>query len=158
MQKYVAGLAFDARGRVLLVRKHKPAWQSGLLNAVGGKIEIDETPALSMEREFHEEAGVLIPGATWHLFCVEFHSKYEVYFFKVLLSSDESARVQAQNDVGEPLSWFETSDVLRGNGLNCRCVGNLLWLVPMAQDWRRLSGRVWTQGDIVDAPTWPSGA
>jgi hypothetical protein len=51
MTKYVVGLAFDDEGRVALIEKNRPAWQRGLLNGIGGKIEGDEMPVETMIRE-----------------------------------------------------------------------------------------------------------
>ena len=45
--------------KVLLVKKDRPAWQSGRLNLVGGKIEAGETPEQAALRELKEEAGLL---------------------------------------------------------------------------------------------------
>ena len=59
MTEYVAGFFTSPYGdQVALVRKEKPAWQKGRLNAIGGKIESGETPADAMRREFLEEAGL----------------------------------------------------------------------------------------------------
>lgn len=59
--RYVAGFMFSPdRQRVALIRKKKPAWQAGLLNGIGGKIEPGESPAQAMAREFHEETGVQV--------------------------------------------------------------------------------------------------
>src|SRR5690606_24709422 len=63
MQQYVVGFLFDKElSRVAMVYKHKPEWQRGKFNGVGGKIEPGETPMAAMVREFHEEAGVYV---TW---------------------------------------------------------------------------------------------
>jgi len=76
MIKYVLGFAFDDLGRVALVQKERPAWQSGKLNGLGGHIEPRETALDAMVREFHEEAGVVVPdwtvvgvmrGPDWHV-------------------------------------------------------------------------------------------
>lgn len=60
MVKYVAGFLFsEDRQKVLLIQKVKPAWQKGLLNGVGGKVEyFDENLKEAMIREFKEEAGL----------------------------------------------------------------------------------------------------
>src|SRR5690349_13991679 len=44
-QAYALGFLFDGTGRVVLIRKRRPAWQAGLLNGVGGKVEPGEAPA-----------------------------------------------------------------------------------------------------------------
>jgi len=65
--QYVAGFAMNPNGYVVLVEKTHPPYLTGKLNAVGGKIEEDETPLEAMQREFHEETGVLV--LPWRKFC-----------------------------------------------------------------------------------------
>lgn len=57
---YVVGFAFNKgiKDRVVLIKKNKPKWQKGLLNGVGGKIEVGESPIEAMQREFKEETGI----------------------------------------------------------------------------------------------------
>ncbi len=52
----VAVLAWDDRGRLLLVREA----QTGLWQTIGGAIEPDESPAQAAVREAAEEAGVVV--------------------------------------------------------------------------------------------------
>jgi len=62
MKHYVVGFVFDEKmERVVLITKNRPAWQAGLLNGVGGHIEVGETPFVAMAREFEEETGVSTP-------------------------------------------------------------------------------------------------
>jgi len=57
--RYVLGFIFDADARhIALIEKRRPAWQAGLLNGIGGKIELGETPLQAMERECREECGL----------------------------------------------------------------------------------------------------
>lgn len=57
--RYVLGFIFDAPARnIALIEKKRPAWQAGLLNGIGGKIEAGETPLQAMERECREECGL----------------------------------------------------------------------------------------------------
>ena len=73
MQYYVLGFAFTPDNRVALIKKLKPAWQSGLLNGIGGKRDMvkgeriyELEPAdLAMPREFFEETGVVISHSDW---------------------------------------------------------------------------------------------
>lgn len=68
MKEYVAGFIFDLMGnRVLLIRKTKPAWQAGLYNGIGGKIEPGETPLQAIKREIKEEVNLDIN--TWKHYC-----------------------------------------------------------------------------------------
>lgn len=74
---YCVGFMREAlSNRVLLVRKTKPAWQTGLLNGVGGKVDhfmesLDtgkmrpETPLEAMVREFQEETGIETEPREW---------------------------------------------------------------------------------------------
>lgn len=58
--RYVLGFMFnEAKTHVLLVKKNRPAWQAGLLNGIGSKIEPGEQPLEAMEREFQEETGYI---------------------------------------------------------------------------------------------------
>ena len=80
--RYVAGLLFDDTGsRVALVRKNRPAWQAGKLNAIGGKIEAGESPGIAMMREFEEETGVHIPPNLWSPIAVLTGDTFQVHFF-----------------------------------------------------------------------------
>jgi 8-oxo-dGTP diphosphatase len=67
---YVCGFLFDApitdAKRVALVRKVNPAWQRGLLNGCGGRLEHGESAQHAMAREGQEELGVL---PEWEAFC-----------------------------------------------------------------------------------------
>lgn len=65
-QQYVLGFAFDDLSRVALIRRHRPSWQAGFLNGLGGKVEPkDRDPLDAMVREFQEESGVLIDRDLW---------------------------------------------------------------------------------------------
>lgn len=58
MTEYV--LCYVAHGNtVLLIEKLKPAWQKGLLNLPGGKIEPGETPSQAANRELLEETNLV---------------------------------------------------------------------------------------------------
>ena len=80
-QNYVLGFMFSPRHDfVVLIKKAKPTWQAGLLNGVGGKIELvpgwrgwllrrREPASRAMVREFWEETGVHTLQAEWQKFC-----------------------------------------------------------------------------------------
>ncbi len=55
----VAGIAFDASGRVLLVERGQPPGQ-GLWTVPGGKVEPGEHLAEALVREFREETGLAV--------------------------------------------------------------------------------------------------
>jgi 8-oxo-dGTP diphosphatase len=62
--EYVLGFLFheNRRRRVILLKKVRPSWQAGRLNAPGGRVEqVDlDIPSRAVQREFEEETGVLI--------------------------------------------------------------------------------------------------
>jgi 8-oxo-dGTP diphosphatase len=53
----VGGIAFDERGRVLLVQRGRPP-AAGLWTVPGGRVEPGETLAAACRREVHEETGL----------------------------------------------------------------------------------------------------
>jgi 8-oxo-dGTP diphosphatase len=100
--RYVAGFLFnEARTKVLLIRKNKPEWQAGRYNAVGGKIEGDETPLEAMNREFSEEACLSgidwqpiadLTGRTW---TVHFFAAFDDLIYKAKNGTDEILSIQS---------------------------------------------------------------
>lgn len=64
---YVLGFSCTA-DKVILISKARPAWQAGLLNGVGGKIEAGEDSLEAMVREYREEAGVETDEESWTSF------------------------------------------------------------------------------------------
>jgi len=122
-QDYVVGFLFRNGGdEVALIRKSKPAWQKGLLNGVGGKIESDELPITAMIREFEEEAGAYI--LNWRNFAVmTLKDGGQIYFY----SSHEEAEVESKTE--ESVEWYPVAH-LRQYGT----IQNLNWLVPLALD------------------------
>ena len=82
IQSFVAGLMFDDEmQRVVLIRKDRPAWQRGLLNGVGGKMEDGEGSIDTMLREFKEEAGVQTTRSEWSYFMQLRGDQFYVDFF-----------------------------------------------------------------------------
>jgi 8-oxo-dGTP diphosphatase len=111
MKCYVVGFAFDSRGWFAMIEKQHPDWQKGLWNGIGGKIEKDEIPVDAMVREFHEEAGQLIPKEQWkfvgrmleadHFDCAVFMTQINVLDLKSM--TDERIRIfppEAIQDMG----------------------------------------------------------
>jgi 8-oxo-dGTP diphosphatase len=125
--RYALGFLFDAAAEhVLLIRKRRPAWMSGLLNGIGGKLEPGEIAAAAMEREMREEAGVLIPAETWK---------------RVVRLRFPDAWVDVFADRGPAFREAATQadeELVRRSVLSIRCgaaelVPNLAYLVPLAR-------------------------
>ena len=139
--KYVAGFCFDTEcDNVALVLKNRPKWQKGKWNAIGGKIEENETPAKAMSREFLEETGVLIPEEDWVCKVIlqgNAYNDFEVFFFSVKTqkvfdvetTTDEEIKVW-YIDKGRNLQGFNVDDIQDEN-FAYKVIPNLLWLIPL---------------------------
>jgi len=126
--KYVAGLLFSLdMSQVALIKKERPAWQKGRFNAIGGKIEDDETPEQAMRREFREEAGVDIIEQYWDLTVKMGGSDWELYFYRSW-GKPEDCRTQTDEEV----FVFDVDEVKLMS--RPHFIGNLSWLVPLCLD------------------------
>lgn len=143
MKRYVVGFLFSPSNlHVALIRKEKPAWQKGLLNGPGGKVEEGEEPHRAMMREFYEEASVLVPD--WRRFFTLIqqtgNDKWIIHFYVSHFSTPDIRLVSREF---EEVSWYPTVGVIQGKWV----VPNLRWLIPMALD-----GNVEGQGEQLN---WP---
>lgn len=126
MKQYVCGLLFSNTGRdVALVRKNRPEWQAGKLNAIGGKIEDGEAPYQAMRREFEEETGV--DRYDWKQFATLTGKDFIIYFYSCF-NSDALAKVQTKEDE-EIEKWFVPT-ALNSPDL----IPNLRVFIPLALD------------------------
>lgn len=123
-QSYVGAFMFDNKGKkVALIRKINPKWQKGLLNAIGGKIEANETPNQAIIREFKEETGV--EYTDFKKFCELSNHSFCVHFFKAF--TDKVFEVKTIE-----LEQVEIHNV--SNLKRLKTIPNLKWLIPMAID------------------------
>lgn len=133
--KYVVGFMFDATmTSVALIQKQKPAWQAGLLNGIGGKIEAGETPLEAMEREFDEEAGMRGQPDNWKHFCSmagtnNDGSQFEVDFFFAKGDVESLTSMEA-----EKIGVYSCGAICAGDW---KTVGNVPWIVALAIDFGR---------------------
>lgn len=120
---YVLALLFSAdRRRVVLMRKTRPAWQAGRVNALGGKLLPDESPRDAAQREVREEAGVDV--ADWEEFLVWDDPVYRLH---VLRAFDDAA-LRARTSEDQEVFLAEV------HALPVELIDNLRWLVPLALD------------------------
>lgn len=78
--KYVVGIVYN-KENVLLISKKRPAWQAGMLNGIGGKIEPGENPLQAMIRECKEECNLDIEN--WEVLkTVSFRKDETLTYFK----------------------------------------------------------------------------
>jgi len=144
---YVAGfLLNNFNDYVLLILKEKPDWQRGKYNAVGGKIEKNETAYDAMVREFKEETGLMLPPNSWTKFCVlhgfvidqngtpDTTKEWNVHFFR---ACGDMGRYTPQALEKEIPRWVVIDDIINRR---IQTISNLRWLIPMAfssseHDW-----------------------
>lgn len=121
--RYVLALLFTAdRRQIVLVHKTRPAWQSGRVNALGGKLQPGETPRDGARREVREEAGVDVRD--WQELLVWRDPVYEMH---VVRAFDDAARdAHTAED--------QTVVVVRADAMPANVIENLRWLVPLALD------------------------
>lgn len=131
IKNYVLGFLFsESLEKVVLIKKNRPEFMKGLLNGVGGKIELDEEPLAAMQREFFEETGVIVYDwiengtLTGDDFII--HCFYSVYanVYEVTTKTDEVVGIY---------------NFLEMDGLNL--VPNVSYLIPKAiQDYQISNG------------------
>lgn len=130
----MAGFLFnELQGETLLamVLKQKgPAPLLGKWNALGGKIEPNETPRQAMEREFYEETGARVTA--WRKFCVLSSANGDpcpgvVHFFT-------SHQPAALHQMGSEIIGWQNVSVITSRAVRFAIVPNLLWLIPLALD------------------------
>jgi 8-oxo-dGTP diphosphatase len=120
---YVLALLFTADAReVVLVRKTRPAWQAGRVNALGGKLHPGEELFDAARREVEEEAGVDVER--WEEFLVWRDPEYRL------------RAVRAFDDVARLARTTEDQEVFLADvsGLPLNVIDNLRWIIPLALD------------------------
>lgn len=107
---------------VVLIRKNKPDWQRGKLNGVGGKVEPGESPRAAMQREFEEEAGLLITA--WYEVVDMIFDDCVVHVFQARLGVTRNP----VSKTDEQIEVWNVRDLLPYRNK----IDNLNWLIPMA--------------------------
>jgi len=132
MQAYVAGFLFNNEmTKVALVKKSKPEFLAGKLNAIGGKVNEGESYPIAMSREFSEETGVLIREWNWTPRVVlRKPAFWEVMFF-MCVDSTSLKLVQTMED--EPIDVYDLA-TLNLDYHNPKTTNNLRWLLPIMLD------------------------
>lgn len=127
MIEYVLGFAFIGT-EVILIQKTKPEFQKGKLNGVGGKIEVNESPASAMVREFEEETSVKTHPGSWVLFAVMRFYEAKVHCFTSALPGFNAA---IRTTTEEKISRVKTYDVICESLPNA--MENICYLTLMAR-------------------------
>lgn len=128
MTSYSMGFCFDdVREHVLLMKKTKPEWQAGFLNAPGGTIEANESPLECMTREFEEETGIYMDETLWCNFLRLMGDDFNLWVFYTYRAT-MSDKVPFECDEGTTC-LVNVQDVLSGGE---RTIPNLPWMIGMA--------------------------
>lgn len=124
--RYAVGFAFSAdRKFVALIEKQRPKWQAGKLNGIGGHMEEGEAFAVTQQREFWEETGVVIPANAWRAFASLIGIDWHVRCF--VAYTDEIFNVRSMTD--EPIRVLPVDKVMV-----LPIIANLSYLIPLALD------------------------
>jgi len=140
MIEAVAGFLFSPdHQRVALIRKSRPSFHRGMLNAIGGHVEVGEEPYQAQVREFTEETGVTV--GNWGQFLVLQVPGWKVHFFRAESPLIDSVKTVTDEEVGV----YNVSQLI---GRKFNVVPNLYWMVPMALTANVISAVV-IEGDNV---------
>ena len=121
----VAGFLFSPdKKSVALIRKNRPEWQRGFLNAIGGHIEEGEHPANAMSREFKEETGIVIQPEDWRVLTILYCREWEIIFYTAYNFSVYSVKSKTDEEVC----------IIPTSTLPASVIYNLNWLIPLALD------------------------
>ena len=146
MNRYVSIIVHgDPAGHnplVLFIRKDRPAWQAGFMNAPGGKAEPGESMLDAAVRKLREETTLDLPASQFRLVVVLHgtdggRNPHEHEVFAVRVPAQTLKRLDGALAPGETelLEAWSASDVWFKS-----CVRHLRWMVPLALDQHILSG------------------
>jgi 8-oxo-dGTP diphosphatase len=130
---YVLGFAFNNhKTKVILIKKNRPLWQNGLLNGVGGKVELTDIDIYhTMTREFFEETGVTTKEKEWHHFA-------DMGFDEDIMGGSAMVHCfRLSNDIVNDCKTIESEEIIHfdlENPCSYPIVSNLNVLIPMAKD------------------------
>lgn len=127
MIDYVVGFMFsEDKKHVALMKKNRPKWQVGKINALGGKVEdYDNDVHVAISREFEEESGIASSPNDWTEFCVlENPGLCHVHF--LFTFNDDVYNAKTMED--EEVSIYEVDN------LPDNVIFNLKWLINMCLD------------------------
>ena len=133
LREYVVALAFTPGGKLVLMRKNRPAEQVGRWNGPGGAVRAGEMPSAAMSREFAEETGVLIPPHEWRMLVTldqwdRSGPSSTLYFFTVTDDRVRECDTRTDEQVRrQPAEYWQQFGAL-GRHLD--------WLIPLARHWQ----------------------
>jgi len=126
MKKYSLGFIFnESMDKVLLISKLAPAWQIGLLNGLGGKVEEGEDGITCMVREIKEECCLDTEKENWDFVCTMTAPDWAIDCFAYVYKGNmEDAKCMEE----EQVAWYDVKNLPEN------IIPNLSWLIPMSLD------------------------
>jgi 8-oxo-dGTP pyrophosphatase MutT (NUDIX family) len=129
MKRFVLTFLFDPTlTKVVMIKKTRPDFMAGLLNAPGGHVEEGETDAGAAEREFLEETGLEISRFFWKPF-LDFTRNDARHLTCYWWVSHQITKVNSVTDeqvvICDMQSLFSRSDDI---------VKDTLWILAMAHE------------------------
>jgi 8-oxo-dGTP diphosphatase len=122
-RRFVLALLFtEDRRQVVLMRRTRPAWQAGRVNALGGGMMMAESSAEAARREVLEEAGVDV--ADWVEVLVWEDAEYRMHVVRALSERAREARTMEDQEI-----FLADIEALPPN-----VIDNLRWLLPLSLD------------------------
>ena len=120
---FVLALLFTGNGKeVVLMRRTRPAWQAGRVNALGGAIRSGESAPVAARREVREECGVDV--AEWTEVLVWEDAEYRMHVLSTMSELARGARTLEDQEIF----------LVDVGALPANVIENLRWLVPLALD------------------------
>ncbi len=107
IKKYVVGLIFDNKNRVLLIKKLRPEEHKGKYNGVGGKVEKGETFIEAMIREAKEECGLEI--LDWTLYNQISFDDVQLKYYHTIIDGTEIEKFKSLTD--EKVQLFDINNL-----------------------------------------------
>ena len=134
--EYVIGFLFnESMTQVMLINKNRPDWQAGKINALGGKIENNETSREAVAREIYEESTVWTTPQEWTWLGTMSGWDWAVVVYYILRKN-----LGFFNATDEAIEIFDTDN------LPDNLIHNLRWLIPMCVDRERNQHRYGFEG------------
>ena len=126
--KLVVGfMYYRATESVVLIRKNRPDWMNGCLNGVGGHVEVGESFAGAVVREFLEETGAVTTVDQWSRFCrLDSNHGTDVTFFAAIVDEERECPVSTCTDEIVRVTLMRDLDAPWNHA-----VPNMAYLVPM---------------------------
>lgn len=108
--------------KVLLIKKQKPLEHKGLLNGLGGKLEVGESHIECLIREIEEEAVIKTTKSDWTFVGKMSWTTWNVTVW-TMICEDEKPHFPDPN-----VDWYPVSAV------PTNIISNLDWLIPLSLD------------------------